>query len=389
MTSETTIAEATATGSVPAPRDTPPTPEPTPQPDPQPDATEAFVGRLFEAALGALDLFAVALGDRLGFYRALHDAGPSTSTDLAARTGVAERYAREWLEQQAVTGILTVADGETAAERRYTVPDALVPALLDPTHPAYVAPIARFVPPIGEMFDRLVEVYRTGTGIAWSDYPAGLIEAQAAFNRPAFTHELDGWLDAVPEFDRRARRPGARIADAACGAGWSTVQLARRYPQAVVEGLDIDDTSIALARRNLAGSGVEDRVRFEVCDLSDAADPPYDVLTMFEALHDLSHPVQVLTAARRSLVAGGVLLVADERAAEEFTAPGDMVERLFYGSSLMVCLPGSMADGGVGTGAAIRPATVRRYAEEAGFASCEVADIEHMMFRFYVLRAPD
>jgi hypothetical protein len=98
--------------------------------------------------------------------------------------------------------------------------------------------------------------------------------------------------------------------------------------------------------------------------------------------------VQVLTSIRQSLVPGGVLLVADEKAAEEFTAPGDPFERLFYGSSLLICLPGSLADGGVGTGAAIRPSTVRQYAADAGFASCEIAEIDHMMFRFYLLRAP-
>ena len=125
-----------------------------------------------------------------------------------------------------------------------------------------------------------------------------------------------------------------------------------------------------------------------MCDLSEPAEQPYDAATMFEALHDLSHPVQVLTSIRQSLVPGGVLLVADEKAAEEFTAPGDPFERLFYGSSLLVCLPGSLADGGVGTGAAIRPTTVRQYAADAGFVSCEVAEIEHMMFRFYLLRAP-
>jgi 2-polyprenyl-3-methyl-5-hydroxy-6-metoxy-1,4-benzoquinol methylase len=359
---------------------------PTPPPEDGAAATEAFAGRLFEAALGAMDLFAIALGERLGLYAAVHEHGPSTSAELAARTGVAERYAREWLEQQAVTGVLEVSGGTTAADRRYALPDAHVPALLDPTHPAHAAPLAAIVPPLGAVFDRLVEAYRAGTGIAWSDYPAGVTEAQAAFNRPAFTHELDGWLEAVPEFDQRARRPGARIADAACGAGWSTLQLAARYPQALVDGVDIDEPSIALARRNLAGSGVQDRVRFEVRDLAEPAGQAYDVMTMFEALHDLSHPVQVLTAARRSLAPGGVLLLADEHVAEEFTAPGDPVERLVYGSSLLVCLPGSLADGGVGTGAAIRPATVRRYADEAGFTSCEIAPIDHPLLRFYVLR---
>jgi SAM-dependent methyltransferase len=348
--------------------------------------TEAFAERLFDAALGAFDLFAICLGERLGLYSALHEHGASTSTELAARTGVAERYAREWLEQQAVTGILTV-DGETAgAGRRYALPTALVPALLEPTHPAYVAPFAGFVSPLGAVFDRLVDAYRTGDGVAWSDYPSGLIEAQAAFNRPAFTHELGGWLDAVPDLDGPARRPGARLLDAACGAGWSTQALARRYPLAVVHGVDLDESSIAVARENLAGSGMEDRVRFDVRDLAATGEEPYDVATLFEALHDLSHPVEALTAIRSSLRPGGVLLVGDERAAEAFTAPGDAAERLFYGASLMVCLPGSLADEGVGTGAAIRPDTVRRYAEEAGFVSCEVVDVENPFLRFFLLR---
>jgi SAM-dependent methyltransferase len=350
------------------------------------EATEAFAERLFDSALGALDLFAIGLGVRLGLYAALHEHGASTSTELAARTGVAERYAREWLEQQAVTGILTVVPDVAQAVRRYALPPALVPALLEPTHPAYVAPLAGFVSPLGAVFDRLVDAYRTGDGLAWSDYPTGLIEAQAAFNRPAFSHDLPGWLDAVPDLDGPARRAGARILDAACGAGWSTQALARRYPQAVVHGVDMDEASIALARTNLAGSGVEDRVRFDVRDLAAATEEPYDVATMFEALHDLSHPVEVLTAIRASLRPGGALLLADERAAEEFTAPGDAAERLFYGASLMVCLPGSLADAGVGTGAAIRPDTVRRYAEEAGFSSCDVVDIEHMLLRFFILR---
>jgi SAM-dependent methyltransferase len=348
------------------------------------DATIALAERLFDGMVASLELAAVHLGSELGWYRALA-AAPATAPDLAERTGTAPRYAREWLEQQAVTGILSATSDAAASARRYGLPEALVPALLDPAHPAYVAPFAGFVAPLGAVFDRLVEAYRSGAGLAWSEYPAGLVEAQAAFNRPAFTADLDGWLDALPDVDGPARRPDARILDAACGAGWSTQALARRYRQATVDGLDIDDPSIALARANLAGSGVEERVRFDVGDLAAAGEGSYDVATMFEALHDLPHPVEALTAIRASLRPGGVLLVADERAAEQFTAPGDPAERLFYGASVTVCLPGSLADGGIGTGAAIRPATVRRYAEDAGFASCRVADVDSDLFRFYVL----
>src|SRR4051794_5981548 len=184
----------------------------------------------------------------------------------------------------------------------------------------------------------------------------------------------------------RARAP-SRCTDSGCRLRCRVVDPGpgARYPQAVVHGVDMDDASIALARTNLAGSGVENRVRFDVRDLAAATEEPYDVATMFETLHDLSHHVEVLTAIRASLRPGGALLLADERAAEEFTAPGDPAERLLYGASLMVCLPGSLADAGVDTGAAIRPDTVRRYAEEAGF-SCDVVDIEHMLLRFFILQ---
>jgi hypothetical protein len=153
------------TSAVPAPRQ---------DGDPPPDddaVTAAFAERLFGAVLGALDLFAIGLGERLGLYAALSAHGPATSTELAVRAGIAERYAREWLEQQAVTGILSVASDDPAAGRRYGLPAALVPALLDPTHPAYAAPFGAFVAPLGMVFDRLVEAYRTGEGLAWSDYP--------------------------------------------------------------------------------------------------------------------------------------------------------------------------------------------------------------------------
>lgn len=350
-------------------------------------ATEAFVERLFEATLGALDLYAVHLGDRLGLYAALHERGPSTSAELAAQAGVGERYAREWLEQQAVSDILTVDDASLpAAERRYALPDHVVPVLLDPTSPAYLAPAAGFVAIGGQVFDRLVDAYRSGAGVPFSAYPAAFVELQGAFNRPAFLHELPGWLEALGDVHTRLLAGPARVADVACGLGWSTQEIARHYPQATVDGFDIDDAAVALARRNVVESGVADRVRFEVSDLAEPTGSGYDLITMFEALHDLSHPVEVLTTLRRSLAPDGVVLIADERAAEQFTVPGDLFERLFYGSSLLVCLPTSLADGGVGTGAAIRPSTVRQYADEAGFGSCQVVDIEHPTLRFYLLR---
>jgi 2-polyprenyl-3-methyl-5-hydroxy-6-metoxy-1,4-benzoquinol methylase len=199
------------------------------------------------------------------------------------------------------------------------------------------------------------------------------------------------WLPALPDVDERLRsQPPARVADVACGTGRSTIAIARAYPEAQVDGIDLDEHSIEVAKGHLAAADPEvaERVGFAV---RDAADPGiqarYDLVTVFEAIHDLSRPVEVLRAVRGLLGEGGTALVADERVADEFTAPGDDVERLMYGYSVLHCLPVGMAEQpSAATGTVMRTDTFRRYAEEAGFADVEVLPIENEFWRFYRLR---
>jgi 2-polyprenyl-3-methyl-5-hydroxy-6-metoxy-1,4-benzoquinol methylase len=193
----------------------------------------------------------------------------------------------------------------------------------------------------------------------------------------------------VPELHERLQAdPPARVADVACGQGRSSIELARAYPKVRVDGIDSDHASIERARENLAGSGVEDRVTFHEVDAADAGlRGQYDLVTIFEALHDMSYPVEVLRAARGLLADGGVVLIGDERTEDDYTAPASETERLFYGFSVFHCLPvGMVGEGAAGTGTVIRAETVRRYANEAGFASCEVLPIENDFWRFYLLR---
>ena len=343
---------------------------------------DALVSRLFDATLGAFDLFAVYLGDRLGLYRTLASCGPLTSDELAAAAGIAERYAREWLEQQAVTGILEVADD------RFSLPAGHDEALIDEASLAFAAPFARFAAAVARPLPELVSAFRSGDGIPYADYGEDLCGAQASFTRPLFEQLLGSeWLPSVADVDERLlSSPPARVADLACGAGVSSIAIARAYPRVRVDGLDLDPASIALARENLAGSGVEDRVRFL---LGDAASPRlsgrYDLVTVFEALHDMSDPVSVLRAARGLLSSGGSVIVADERVADSFSAPGDDVERLYYGFSVLHCLPAGMP--GAGTGAVMRTETVQAYASEAGFGGVEVLPIDDDFWRFYRLWA--
>jgi 2-polyprenyl-3-methyl-5-hydroxy-6-metoxy-1,4-benzoquinol methylase len=350
---------------------------------------DALVERLFMDAVGAFDLFSVHIGERLGLYRALADRGPLTSSELAEAAGIHERYAREWLEQQAASDILA-AEGEDGDSRRFRLPEGHDEALLDVSSLNYVAPMARAVLASIRPIDALLEAMRTGGGVPYADYGEDLHEAQAAFTRPLFENLLGSeWLGAVPEIhDRLLADPSARVADVACGQGRSSIEIARAYPKAQVDGIDSDAASIEFARKNLQGSGLEDRVSFHDRDAADAGlTGRYDLVTIFEALHDMSYPVEVLRAARGMLVEGGVMLIGDERTEESFTAPAGETERLYYGFSIFHCLPvGMVGEGAVGTGTVIRPATVRRYAEEAGFSSCEVLPIENDSWRFYLLR---
>ncbi|MCI0344707.1 MAG: SAM-dependent methyltransferase, partial [Chloroflexi bacterium] len=193
---------------------------------------DVLLGRVVEATLGALDLLAIQLGLDLGLYQALRDAGPATSVELASRVGIDERYAREWLEHQAVGGVLTVDDaGAAAVERRYALPAGHAEVLLDLDSLAAAHSLPRFVVSAARTLPTIEAAYRSGDGVGWSDDP-DLVVAQELANRPLFRHLLvQEWLPAVPEIDGRLRgEPPARIADLACGTGWSSIAFARGYP---------------------------------------------------------------------------------------------------------------------------------------------------------------
>jgi 2-polyprenyl-3-methyl-5-hydroxy-6-metoxy-1,4-benzoquinol methylase len=349
---------------------------------------DALVQRLFEATLGTWDLLAVYLGDRLGLYRALRD-GAATSSELAERTGTNERYIREWLEQQASSGILDVDDAEAdSAKRRYSLPPGHDEALLDETSLNFIAPMGKLVAASVRPLDMLVEAFRSGNGIPYAAYGSDLHQGQAEFTRPMFDALLGSeWLPAIKDMhDRLHADPPARVADVACGEGFSTIAIARAYPKIRVDGVDSDEASIEAAERHLAGSGVEDRVAFHRRDAAQMEGGRYDLVYIHEALHDMSYPVEVLRTCRELLAEGGSLVVGDERVADAFTVPGDDLERFYYGFSILHCLPvGMVGEGAAGTGTVMRADTVRRYAEEAGFTGFEVLPIENDFYRFYRL----
>jgi SAM-dependent methyltransferase len=348
---------------------------------------DEFAERLLGSILGTTEVMSVFLGDRLGWYRNLAKDGPATAPALADRTGTDPRYAREWLEQQAVFGLLTVVSGDAADTRVYEIPPSVAEVLTDASSLAYLAPVARMFGAVGPVLPQLLDAYRNGGGVSWSELGVDAREAQADQNRSWYEQELGGALAGVPSVHEALSRPGCRILDVGCGAGWSGIALARAYPGATVLGVDIDPPTVAMATANAEAAGLGDRVRFECRDAADLPAGSFDIAFAFECVHDMPRPVDVLAAVRRALVPGGALVVMDEAVAEEFAPNGDELEQVMYGFSLFVCLPDGLSSSpSVGTGTVMRPSTLRAFGDDAGFAGFEVLPIEGFsFFRFYRL----
>jgi SAM-dependent methyltransferase len=353
-------------------------------------AVEALVGRLLNAGVETLELANIYLGHTLGLYTVLAAAAPLTAADLATRSALDERYVREWLQAQAVSGFVTVGPDET-----YALAPGVREVLVDNLSPAYLAPLGQLTAALGNVFPDLVAAFRTGEGVPYSAYGPEAVSAQAALNRPAYANDLvPTWLPALPDLNARLADTvhPARVADLGCGAGWASIELAKAFPHLRIDGLDADAASIAAARRNAAAQGVADQIRFEVRDLAAPSDDPdrYDVTLLFECLHDMAYPDRVLRNVRRQTADDGWVIVMDEAVDEELIAPSDdPIQRYFANASPLWCLPqGRPAPDAHPVGTVMRPAALRALATEAGFEQVEVLPIEHPFWRFYRLRQP-
>jgi SAM-dependent methyltransferase len=354
--------------------------------------TDALVGRIFVAGIGTAELANVYLGIHLGLYRALVDA-PATPPELAARTGCDPRYIREWLQGQAVSGFM-VADGSDPATARFALAEGAEAVFVEETAPSYLGGMADILAAVGRVLPLLVTAFRTGAGVPLPAYGPEGVSAQSALNRPGFVNSFASeWLPAIPDVYARLADTSdpAWVGDFACGTGWEAIELAKVFPHLTVIGLDNDEASIAVGRRNATEHRVTHRVTLEVRDLGDQSaewEPRFDLITFVECLHDLPRPVEALQHARQSLRPGGTVLVVDENADETFTAPGDEIQRFFAAASPIWCLPqGLVGPDPEPIGTVIRPDTVRDLAHRAGFTTVAIVPIDHPTFRFYHLSA--
>jgi 2-polyprenyl-3-methyl-5-hydroxy-6-metoxy-1,4-benzoquinol methylase len=326
------------------------------------DKVTEFLGR-FVADLGAAgSAGAVAIGSRLGLYRALAE-GPVTPRQLAERTGCNTRYLTEWLRGQAAGGY--VSYDPTTAEFSLTAEQAF--CLADPNGPDLPA-ACRTVTGYLRAVPQLTEAFRTGEGVAWHEQDDEVFVGCDAFYRPGYVAELvPSWIPALDGVEAKLAA-GARVADVGCGLGSTSVLLAQAFPRTTVVGSDYHEASIELARKRAAEAGVSDRVSFEVATAQDFAGSGYDLVAMFDCLHDMGDPVGAARRVREALAPDGTWLLVEPAAGDRVEDTFNPVGRLYYAGSTFLCVPNAMSqEGGYALGAQAGEAAIHGVVSQAGF----------------------
>jgi 2-polyprenyl-3-methyl-5-hydroxy-6-metoxy-1,4-benzoquinol methylase len=346
------------------------------------DLVMEFVERVLTDNAAAVAGLSTALADRLGLYSAMAGAGPLTSVQLAERTGLNERYLREWLAGQ-VAGEYVRYDEEGDT---YLLPDEHAAVLADPDAPTYMAGSFRSLGAFYGKEAALLEAFRTGEGVGWQDYDPGLFDGTARLFRPGYAAALvSEWLPALGGVVEKLER-GASVADVGCGFGHSTLLMAEAFPQSRFHGYDFHGPSIEAARRLAAEQGLDDRVSFDLATAQDFPGENYDLVTFFDCLHDLGDPGGALRRAEQTLASDGACMVVEPNASGKVSELVNPVGRAMAASSVIVCLPGALAQKGPhALGNHSGEETLRAIAEEAGLRSWKLA-AEGRANRVYALR---
>jgi SAM-dependent methyltransferase len=324
------------------------------------------VGDLAAAISGLM----LHLGDRLGLYRAMADAGPVTSTELAARTGTSERYIREWLGNQAAGGYVTYDPDDRSFELR---PEQAM-VLANEESPFFLGGAFETVASCYADHDAFMRAFTTGEGIAWGDHDERLFSGCLRLFRPGYEAQLvSTWLPALDGVVDKLT-DGASVVDVGCGYGASTLIMARAFERSTFLGIDSHGPSITEARSAASSSGVERRAWFETASGAEIPGNDYDLATMFDCLHDMGDPVGVARSVRRSLADDGTLLLVEPAAGDDLAHNLNPVGRLFYGLSTVICTPSSLSqEVGLGLGAQAGPQRLEEVLREAGFSRVRVA----------------
>jgi SAM-dependent methyltransferase len=331
---------------------------------------EAFVGQAVTDMGAAISGLLLHIGDRLGLYKAMARAGPITAAALAARTGTGERYVREWLGNQAAGGYVVYHP----ADESFELPPEQAMVVANEDSPVFLAGAFEAIASCYADHGRFVDAFSTGAGVGWHEHDDRLFSGVLRFFRPGYAaHLVSEWLPALDGVVDKLRA-GASVADVGCGLGASTIIMAQAFERSSFLGADNHEASIAAARKAAAEAGVAQRARFETASAKELAGAGYDLVCMFDCLHDMGDPVGAARHIRQALAPDGTLLLVEPMAGDGLEDNLNPVGRAYYGFSTLICTPASLAqEVGLGLGEQAGEARLGAVLREAGFGRVRLA----------------
>ncbi|MFQ6013433.1 MAG: methyltransferase domain-containing protein [Thermoplasmata archaeon] len=342
-----------------------------------------FVERVLGDTASTATVVMAALGDRLGLFKDLAKDGEATSEELAQRSGIHERYAREWLHGMTTAGYLAY-DPET---HRFSLPSDHVPVLAEEGGPMFFGGVHSELLGMIQVYDQVADSFRTGGGVAQSDYPESVYDDMDRFTSNWHNNLLlQEWIPLLPHIQGRLE-DGIAVADVGCGRGRAAVNLAKAFPRSRFVGYDIFEPNLRFATELARETGVGDRVAFEQWDVARALPEKYDLITTFDVLHDAADPGGILRSIREGLKSDGTYLCLDIKCSDQLEENVGPIGAFMYGFSLVYCMTTSLARGGVGLGTmGLPPSTLEAMAEEAGFSEVRVLPLDNPFNNLYELR---
>ncbi len=339
--------------------------------------------RIINETNSAISCLTLYLGHKLNLFNLLKSEGPVTSEELSKKTKYSERYLREWLECMTANGYIDY-DPTT---KKFSISEEHARVLCDRDSIAYTIPFVYWTPTLSLAMDKLIEAFKTGKGVPYSAYGKEVLFAQGEGNRPMFINDISRWISSMPEIENRLKFQGGRVLDVGCGDGWASIALAKSFPLAKIDAVDVDLSSINNASKNIKEAVLSERISAYASPIEKVPlKEKYDLVMTFESIHDMAYPIEALRAMKDVVSENGAVLVGDVKMKEKVEEKNDFAGKLYYNFSVLMCLPQSMEyPNSQGTGAAMTPSTFRKYAKDAGFSKVDILPVEHFIWRFYRL----
>ena len=342
------------------------------------DAAQTVIGDVGTIVHGAL----CYIGDRMGLFKAMANAGPLTIDALAAKAGLSPRYVREWLGAMAAAHYVEYDDDA----KTYLLTPEYAAVLADEDSPFFIGSYFQMAQAAVTVAPKVAEAFKTGKGVTQAEYPAGFFQAAERNSRTRYLHKLlRKWIPAMPQVVE-VLKAGGVAADVGCGGGRAAIMIAQAFPKARVVGYDIHAESIERARRNAEAAGVANRVTFEVADGSRLPERKYDFISTFDVVHDAVDPVGLMTAIRRALKDDGTYLVQEVNVSSDLKDNLRPLGKMVYSVSTLYCMTTSLANGGAGIGVAMGEGKAREIAAQAGFSRFTRLPIKDDFAVLYELR---